>query len=60
VLFGVTNALSSLMGSASVYATGALLDSGYSWGFVFQLVAATYLIGTTAFVLGASGERQFD
>ena len=60
VLFGVTNALSSLMGSASVYATGALLDGGYSWATVFQLVAATYLVGTTAFVLMASGERQFD
>lgn len=60
LLFGFTNALSSLVGSASVYATGALLDAGYSWSLVFQLVAVTYLLGAAGFVALGSGERQFD
>lgn len=60
LLFGFTNALSSLVGSASVYATGLMLDAGYSWSVVFQLVAATYLVGGVAFVTLGSGERQFD
>lgn len=60
LLFGFTNALSSLVGSASVYATGVLLDEGYGWGLVFQLVAAAYLVGAVGFVALGSGERQFE
>ena len=59
LLFGLTNATSSLMGSASVYATGALLDAGYSWSAVFQLVVLAYVLGFFAFVTLASGERQY-
>lgn len=58
VLFGFTNALSSLVGSASVYATGALLDAGYSWGAVFQLVAALWVLGAAGYLVLGSGERQ--
>ncbi|KAI8462854.1 MAG: major facilitator superfamily domain-containing protein [Monoraphidium minutum] len=60
VLFGCTNALSSLVGSASVYATGAMLDAGYSWGAVFQLVALLYLLGAAGYLALGSGERQFE
>lgn len=60
VLFGVTNALSSLAGTCSVYATGVILDSTHSWALVFQLVAGCYLAGAVAFVALASAEPQFE
>ena len=60
LLFGITNALSSLVGSASVAATGLLLDAGYDWGVVWEIVAVAYLLGAAGFVALASGERQFD
>jgi hypothetical protein len=57
---GITNALSSLMGTFSVYATGLILDASHSWSLVFELVAAFYLVGATAFVTMASAEQQFE
>lgn len=60
VLFGITNALSSLMGTCSVYATGLILESTESWSLVFQLVAAFYLVGAVGFLAWASAEQQFE
>lgn len=60
VLFGITNALSSLMGTFSVYATGLILESTESWSLVFQLVAAFYLVGAVGFLAWASAEQQFE
>lgn len=60
VLFGITNALSSLMGTCSVYATGLILESTESWSLVFQLVAAFYLLGAVGFLAWASAEQQFE
>jgi hypothetical protein len=60
VLFGITNALSSLMGTCSVYATGLILESTHSWSLVFQLVAGFYLAGAVAFLAWASAEQQFE
>jgi nitrate/nitrite transporter NarK len=60
VLFGITNALSSLMGTFSVYATGLILEATGSWQLVFELVAVFYLAGAAAFVAWASAEQQFE
>lgn len=60
VLFGITNALSSLMGTFSVYATGLILDSTDSWALVFELVAGFYLVGAVGYLSWASAEQQFD
>lgn len=60
ILFGFTNALSSLVGSASVYATGWMLDAGWSWSAVFQVVAVAYLAGAAGYLVYGSGERQFE
>lgn len=60
VLFGITNALSSLMGTCSVYATGLILESTGSWSLVFELVAAFYLVGAVGFLAWASAEQQFE
>jgi hypothetical protein len=57
---GITNALSSLMGTFSVYATGLILDASHSWSLVFELVAGFYLIGAASFVTMASAEQQFE
>jgi hypothetical protein len=57
---GITNALSSLMGTFSVYATGLILDASHSWSLVFELVAAFYFMGATAFITMASAEQQFE
>eukprot|EP00879_Flechtneria_rotunda_P005881 GHRR01006187.1.p2 GENE.GHRR01006187.1~~GHRR01006187.1.p2 ORF type:complete len:161 (-),score=47.95 GHRR01006187.1:987-1469(-) len=60
ILFGITNALSSLMGTFSVYATGVILEETGSWSLVFELVAAFYLVGAAFFIALASAEQQFD
>jgi ACS family sodium-dependent inorganic phosphate cotransporter len=60
VLFGITNALSSLMGTCSVYATGVILDATSSWALVFNVVAGFYLLGALSFLSWGSGEQQFD
>ena len=60
MLFGITNALSSLMGTCSVYATGLILEATDSWTAVFQGVAVFYLLGAAAFVSWASAEQQFE
>lgn len=60
MLFGITNALSSLMGTFSVYATGLILEATDSWQLVFELVAVFYLFGAAAFVAWASAEQQFE
>eukprot|EP00878_Enallax_costatus_P018366 GHUV01019333.1.p1 GENE.GHUV01019333.1~~GHUV01019333.1.p1 ORF type:complete len:130 (+),score=27.71 GHUV01019333.1:597-986(+) len=60
VLFGITNALSSLMGTFSVYATGLILDATNSWSLVFEGVAVVYLLGAVGFLALASSEQQFE
>jgi ACS family sodium-dependent inorganic phosphate cotransporter len=60
VLFGITNALSSLMGTCSVYATGVILDATESWALVFGLVAGFYLLGAVFYVAWGSAEQQFE
>lgn len=60
VLFGFTNALSSLMGTCSVYATGLILDATGSWSLVFELVAAFWLAGAVFYLSWASAEQQFE
>jgi nitrate/nitrite transporter NarK len=60
VLFGITNAMSSLSGTCSVYATGLILEATSSWALVFELVSLFYLAGAISFVLFSSSEQQFE
>lgn len=60
VLFGTTNALSSLLGSAAVYTTGRVLDESHSWSAVFDGVAACYIAGAVVYLNFASAEQQFE
>jgi len=57
-LFGLTNALSSLLGSVGVYGTGRVLDATHSWAAVFQAVAVTYVAGAVTYIAWASAELQ--
>ena len=60
VLFGITNATSSLAGSASVFYIGILLDATHSWPLVFQLVSCSYFFSATVYLLCATSEPQFE
>jgi ACS family sodium-dependent inorganic phosphate cotransporter len=60
VLFGLTNACSSLAGSLSIYATGLVLDWTHSWGRVFGGVMACNLVSLVVFLALGTSEPLFD
>jgi len=65
VLFGITNATSSLLGTASVYGVGAVLDAygdrpESGWAAIWAGVAACYVVGAAFFLSWSSSDRQFD
>jgi nitrate/nitrite transporter NarK len=60
ILFGVTNAASSLSGTCSTYATGQILDATHSWSLVFQVVAMVYVVSAASYATWASTDNQFD
>jgi nitrate/nitrite transporter NarK len=60
ILFGVTNAASSLSGTFSTYATGQVLDATHSWSMIFQIVAIVYAASSLVYTVWASTDRQFD
>ena len=60
LIFGLTNACSSLAGSVSVYMTGVVLDQTHNWGLVFGMVSFCNMCSLVAFVLLATSEPLFD
>jgi nitrate/nitrite transporter NarK len=60
ILFGITNASSSLSGTFSTYATGRILDSTNSWAAVFVIIAAVYTASAGVYLAWASADNQFD
>ena len=60
ILFGLTNAASSLTGTGSTYATGAVLDATGSWSIVFEMVAIVYIASAALYAVWASADNQFD
>ncbi len=60
VLFGTTNAVASLAGSAFVLAVGVILDTTQSWALVFQMIAGCCLASAALFLAWGSSEPQFD
>jgi sugar phosphate permease len=65
VLFGITNATSSLLGTASVYGVGTVLDAygqrpESGWAAVWAALAGCYVLGGFCFLRWSSSERQFD
>jgi len=60
VLFGLTNAASSLAGSVAVYTTGVVLERTGGWVLVFQAVAAINLFSAAMHLMFSSSEPQFE
>eukprot|EP00887_Chlorella_sp_A99_P003196 scaffold9.g3196.t1 len=58
ILYGLTNALASVGASASVYATGLVLNSTHDWGLIFECAAAVHLVGALVYLRWASAEDQ--
>ena len=60
MLFGLSNGLASIAGSASIYATGLILtNSNNDWSLIFQLAAGFYIVGCLAYIKWASCEEEF-
>jgi len=60
MLFGLSNGLASIAGSASIYATGLILQhSNNDWNFIFESAAVIYLIGAVLYIKFASCEEEF-
>ena len=45
IIFGLTNGLSGIVESLSIYGTGLILDSHHSWPLVFEIVASVSIAG---------------
>jgi ACS family sodium-dependent inorganic phosphate cotransporter len=60
MLFGLSNGLASIAGSASIYGTGLILNSSNNdWSLIFQLAAGFYIAGCLAYIKWASCEEEF-
>lgn len=45
IIYGLTSAVSVVIGSFGTYITGVLLDNTHSWSYAFQATALAYFIG---------------
>lgn len=60
MLFGLSNGLASIAGSASIYATGLILSNNNNdWSLIFQLAAGFYILGCLIYLAWASSEEEF-
>lgn len=58
IIFGLTNGLSGIVESLSIYGTGLILDSHHSWPLVFEIVASVSIAGGIFYILFASSKPQ--
>ena len=58
VLFGISNGVGSIAGSASIYLTGIVLRHTHNWSMIFSSTAAMYIAGATLYLTFASAEDQ--
>ena len=58
IIFGLTNGLSGIVESLSIYGTGLILDSHHSWPLVFEIVASVSIAGGVFYILFASSKQQ--
>ena len=58
-MFGVTNAMASILGTVGIFFTGVLLEvTDGNWSPTFLIIAATYIVGWAFFMAWGSGEEQ--
>ena len=56
---GISNTAATIPGIVGVAVTGLILETTGSFGAVFYLTAAVYLIGLAGYLAWASGEPKF-
>lgn len=56
LVFGAGNTAATLAGFAGVYSTGWLLQITKSWGWVFGVTAAHYVLGTVVWIVWVGGD----
>jgi len=59
ILMGISNTAATIPGIVGVAVTGLILGTTGSFGAVFYLTAAVYLIGLAGYLAWASGEPKF-
>lgn len=60
MLFGLSNGIASIAGSASIYATGLVLNKSHNdWGLIFEAAAIFYILGAVVYMKFASCEEEF-
>ena len=60
VMFGLSNGLASIAGSASIFATGLVLHQTHDWGLIFTAAAVMYIVGAGIYFTWASAEQTFE
>ncbi|KAG7666654.1 hypothetical protein KSW81_000427 [Nannochloris sp. 'desiccata'] len=60
VMFGLSNGLASIAGSASIYATGMVLHQTHDWSLIFESAAVMYIIGAGVYLKWGSAEQHFE
>jgi hypothetical protein len=59
-MFGLSNGLASIAGSASIYATGMVLHQTHDWSLIFESAALMYIVGAMIYLKWGSAEQQFE
>lgn len=60
VMFGLSNGLASIAGSASIYATGLVLHQTHDWSLIFEAAAVMYVVGAGIYLKWGSAEQHFE
>jgi len=60
VMFGLSNGLASIAGSASIYATGMVLHQTHDWSLIFESAAVMYIIVAGVYLKWGSAEHHFE
>jgi ACS family sodium-dependent inorganic phosphate cotransporter len=60
IMFGLSNGLASIAGSASIYATGMVLHQTHDWSLIFESAAVMYIIGAGVYLKWGSAEQYFE
>ena len=60
VMFGLSNGIASLAGTASIFATGLVLHQTHDWSLIFSGAAVMYVVGAGVYLQWGSAEQEFE
>ena len=60
ILFGVTNTCATITGICGVRITGSLIEMGFDWSVVFDVVSALWLAAAACFLQWGGAEKVFE